>query len=108
MMEFVRDNRTYCARDGVNLFMILWEETERDANTDIMRIKVLLTPKFGAAFPGMATMVGRLTVPGSEKTNYCRLLDFAPDERLDTKYRTAPTDEASKIPLKLYIRYEPG
>jgi hypothetical protein len=104
MMEFVRDVRTYCSRDGVNLFMVLWEETEKDALTDAIRIKVLLNPKFAAAFPGMATMVGRLTVPGTEKTDYVRLLDFAPDERLDTKYRTAPTEEASKIPMKLYLR----
>ena|SRR5688572_22077457 len=87
LMEFVRDIRTYCSRDGVNLFMILWEETEKDPLTDVVRNKVLLNPKFAAAFPGMATMVGRLTVPGTEKSDYVRLLDFAPDERLDTKFR---------------------
>lgn len=104
MMEFTRDIRTYCTRDEVNLFMNLWEEREKDELTEITRVKVLLTPKFGAAFPGMATMVGRLTVPGTEKTDYVRLLNFEPDERLDTKYRVAPTEEASKIPLKLYVR----
>jgi hypothetical protein len=104
MMEFVRDMRTMCYEQGINLFMVLWEETEKDALTDTVRVKVLLTPKFGAAFPGMATMVGRLTVAGSERSDYVRLLDFAPDERYDTKFRVSPVESAAKIPLKLYIR----
>lgn len=103
MMEYVRDIRTYCSRDGINLLMSLWEETEKDPNTEITRIKVLLTPKFGAAFPGMATMLGRISVPGSEKNNYVRLLNFAPDDRFDNKYRVAPTDAAADIPLQLYL-----
>lgn len=104
LMEFVRDIRTYCTRDGVHLFMVLWEETEKQEFTDIIRNKVLLNPKFAAAFPGMATMMGRLTVPGTEKTDYVRLLDFAPDERLDTKFRVAPTEAAASMPMKLYVR----
>lgn len=104
LMEFVRDIRTYCSRDGVHLFMILWEETEKDQLTDVIRNKVLLNPKFAAAFPGMATMLGRLTVPGTARTDYVRLLDFAPDERLDTKFRVAPTEEAAQIPMQLYVR----
>lgn len=104
LMEFVRDMRTYCSRDGVHLFMVLWEETEKDQLTDVVRNKVLLNPKFAAAFPGMTTMLGRLTVPGTARTDYVRLLDFAPDERLDTKFRVAPTEAAAKIPMQLYVR----
>lgn len=104
LVEFVRDIRTYCSRDGIHLFMVLWEETEKDQLTNEVRTKVLLNPKFAAAFPGMATMIGRLSVPGTEKTEYIRLLDFAPDTRLDTKFRVAPTEHAAKIPLKLYVR----
>lgn len=104
LMEFTRDMRTFCSRDGINLFMVLWEETEKDLLTETVRIKVLLNPKFAAAFPGMATLVGRLTVPGTERSEYVRLLNFAPEERLDTKFRVAPQDEAAKIPLKLYLR----
>lgn len=104
MMEFVRDMRTYCSRDGIHLIMVLWEEREKDKLTEIVRNKVLLNPAFAAAFPGMATMVGRLSVPGGEATNYVRLLDFAPDERFDTKFRVAPTEAAADIPLKLYVK----
>lgn len=104
MMEFVRDIRTYCTRDGVNLFMILWEETEKNELTQRIRTKVLLTPKFGAAFPGMATDVGRLSVVGNARNDYVRLLDFSPDEDYDKKIRVAPTDAGAKIPLKLYLK----
>lgn len=106
MTEFVRDIRTFCSRDGIHLMMVLWEETEKDKLTDIIRNKVMLNPAFAAAFPGMATMIGRLTVPGTERTNYVRLLDFAPapDNRQDTKFRVAPTDSAVNIPLKLYVK----
>jgi hypothetical protein len=104
MMEFVRDMRTACYSQGKNLLMVLWEETEKDQLTDRVRIKVLLTPKFGAAFPGMATLVGRLTVPGTARSDYVRLLDFAPDERLDTKFRVSPTEAAADMPMQLWVK----
>lgn len=103
MMEFIRDCRNLTLK-GYNVLMVLWEETEKDELTQTIRNKVNLTPKFGAAFPGMVTMLGRLSVPGNAANGYIRKLSFAPSERTDAKFRVAPTDVASKIPLELFLR----
>lgn len=105
MMEFIRELRNLTLR-GYNVLMVLWEETEKEELTQTIRTKVNLTPKFGAAFPGMVTMLGRLSVPGTASNGYIRKLSFAPSERTDSKYRVAPTDVAAKIPLELFLKQD--
>lgn len=104
MMEFTRETRSMSITDGINVLSVLWEETEKDELSGLIRKKVNLTPKFGAAFPGMVTMVGRLTVPGTATSDYIRKLSFAPSVETDAKFRVAPTDEAAKIPLEVWLR----
>lgn len=101
-MEFVRKRRDVAVSQGLHTFIILWEEVEKDDLTGLIRRKVQLTNKFSTAFPGMATMVGRITVPG-KAPHYTRLLSFAPSEQTDAKFRVAPTDAAVNIPLELYL-----
>lgn len=105
LQEFVRDLRV-CTFKGYNAFMVLWEETEQDEATKAVRYKVNLTPKFASAFPGMVTMVGRLTVPGDERDGYIRQLSFAPSTKTDAKFRVAPNEVTSNIPLELYLRQD--
>lgn len=104
MLEFIRENRDLARLEGINTLFCLWEETEKDELTGIVRKKLNLTPKFGAAFPGIVTMVGRLTVVGKARDDYVRQLSFAPSTDTDAKFRVAPTDVAAKIPLELYLR----
>lgn len=104
MMEFVAGIRILTVTQCMNVITVLWEETEKDELTQLIRYKVNLTPKLGAAFPGMVAMVGRLTVPGNANNGYIRKLDFSPSEKTDAKYRVAPTEAAAKIPMVLYLR----
>jgi AAA domain-containing protein len=106
MMEFTAETRSLSMTHNLNVLSVLWEETEKDELTQVIRSKVLLTPKFGAAYPGMVTMLGRLTVPGDARNDYIRKLSFAPSDRTDSKYRVAPTEAAAKIPVELWLRKE--
>ena len=105
MQEFVRELRASTFK-GRNVLMVLWEENPKEESTGIIHKRVNLTPKLAAAFPGMVTMLGNITVPGNEKNGYIRKLSFAPSEKTDSKFRVAPTDVAAKIPLELWLNNE--
>jgi hypothetical protein len=104
MLELIREARDWARFGERNALFCLWEETEKDELSGVIRKKVNLTPKLAAAFPGIVTMVGRLTVPGRARDGYIRQLSFAPSVDTDSKFRVAPTEAAAKIPLELYLR----
>lgn len=100
--EFIRELRNLTLK-GIHVLFVLWEENPKEESTGTIHKRVNLTPKLAAAFPGMVTMVGNMTVPGTASNGYVRKLSFAPSEKTDSKFRVAPTDEASKIPLELWL-----
>lgn len=107
MMEFVREQRRLTINQGLHILTNLWEEQAEDKELEIIKTKVNLFRGFQAAFPGMVTMLGRLTVV-SQKPPYVRKLSFIPSERTDSKFRVAPTDAAASIPQELYLRMDNG
>lgn len=104
MQEFIREQRDLARLEGLNTLLVFWEEYEKDELMLMTRKKLNLSPKLGAAIPGIVTMMGRLTVAGSAKSNYVRKLSFAPSEDTDAKFRVRPDEEAAKIPLELYLK----
>lgn len=105
ILQLVRDFRDLSRLSGLNVVFILWEEIEKEPLTEMVRKKVNLTPKLSAAIPGIITQMGRLTVHQS-RPPYARKLVFAPSEETDSKFRVAPTDNAAKMPLELYLTQE--
>lgn len=103
MMEFVREMRALTITQDLNVLLNIWEEEIYDKDTKISRYRVNLFNKWAAAFPGMVTMLGRLTAY-SERPPYTRKLSFVAGEKTDSKFRVAPTDPAAKLPLEFYLR----
>lgn len=104
MLKFTDQIRSLTLSQCMNVFCILWEETEKDELTQRLRYKMNLTPRLSASLPGMITMIGRITVPGNASNNYIRKLSFAPSETTDAKFRVAPTEAAAKIPVELWVK----
>lgn len=105
MMEFIREQRKLATVYGVHVLTNLWEEQAEDKELEILKTKVALFRGFQTAFPGMVTMLGRLTVV-QDKPPYLRKLSFVPSERTDSKFRVSPTDAAASIPQELYLRMD--
>ena len=103
MMGFVRDLRNLTVTQEINILLNVWEE-EVVKQGEATKYKVNLFNKWAAAFPGMVTMLGRLT-PYSDRPPYTRLLSFVPDVlRTDSKFRVNPEEIAATVPLEFYLK----
>jgi hypothetical protein len=105
MMAFVREQRLVTINQGVHVLFNVWEEEKEDKELEILKQRVNLFRSWQAAFPGMVTMLGRLT-PYSTKPPYVRKLSFIASDKTDSKYRVSPTDAAALIPQELYLRWD--
>lgn len=103
MLRVVRMLRDVSRFRGANVLFSAWEEVGKDEEAGYVRRTLNLTPKFAAALPGIVTMVGHLGTVNNPP-DYTRVLTFAPNPKLDSKWRVAPTERAAKIPQILYLR----
>lgn len=103
MLAFVRMMRDMSRFNNLNTLFSIWEETQKDDSTGIVKTAINLTPKLAASFPGIITMMGHISINERTATEG-RTVSFAPSNKTDAKFRVSPMDNAASIPQILFVR----
>lgn len=102
MLKLTRDVRELSRAFGIHVFYLAWEALLKDDEGRIQKRGVKFTPSFAEQFPGIVTQVGYME-PIDRKPDV-RKLTFQVSTKTDAKFRVAPTENAAKIPLTLYVK----
>lgn len=104
MLKLTRDAREVARTQGVNVFLIAWDNPEMSEGGVVTKRGVGFTPSLARQFPGIVTYVGYLQAIDGFPT--VRRLSFTVSTKTDAKFRVAPTEAISQIPLELFVRQE--
>jgi hypothetical protein len=102
----LHDLRDLAEDYGFNLFISLWDQTEKDEKGNILGWRADLTPRLSTKVQGTLDYIGYMTVLPSQivingKAEWVRKLDFSPNPMLDSKWRVTP-EHRDEIPFELY------
>jgi hypothetical protein len=100
METMVRTWRDMARFQGINVVFVLWDEEDKDKNTNRLKTMVQLTPMLQKAYPGLVDTVG--WVGPVEGRPDLRVVDFTPSPKTHAKFRRAPGTPAQKIPYKIF------
>lgn len=102
MMNLTREWREYARKRGVNVFLVVWEDIDKDEFSKKTRFEVAFFRKLTMWWPGVLDIVGRMTtIEGG-----IRKLSFEKTSDSSSKFRKNRSKEAQAIPLNLYYGYE--
>lgn len=98
--DYVRKWRDLTEQIELHVFFIAWDDGDDAATDATKKLTLDLNPALQKALPGTIDTIGHIEVPRKDPDH--RIIDFTPGPRTISKFRRSRSDNARKIPYRLY------
>lgn len=98
--QYIRDWRDLTEHFELHVFFIAWDDGDDSTTDATKKLTIDLNPALQKALPGTVDTIGHIDILRKDPDH--RIIDFTPGPRTISKFRRSKSDNARKIPYRLY------